>query len=94
MKPEVKMNDLAPQFFIGMSAKTHPSAREWLLETCLRAGFEGRILQEADCELSALSLSQDGLGVALMPEQITALPHEDVVFRPLSPPLLRESSIA
>jgi DNA-binding transcriptional LysR family regulator len=94
MKPEVKMDDLAPQFFIGMSAKTHPGAREWLLETCLRAGFEGRILQEADCELSALKFVADGLGVALMPEQITALPHEDVVFRPLSPSLLRESSIA
>jgi len=85
MKPEVKMDDLAPQFFIGMSAKTHPGARERHLETCLRAGFEGRILQEADCELSALKFVADGLGVALMP---------DVVFRPLSPPLLRESSIA
>jgi DNA-binding transcriptional LysR family regulator len=36
----------------------------------------------------------DGLGVALLPEQVTGLPHEGVVFRPLSPPLLRESTIA
>jgi hypothetical protein len=29
-----------------------------------------------------------------MPEQITGLPHEGVVFRPLSPPLRREATIA
>ena len=36
----------------------------------------------------------DGLGVALLPEQITGLPHDGVVFRPLVPALLRESTIA
>jgi len=36
----------------------------------------------------------DGLGVALLPEQLTGLPHEGVMFRPLSPPLRRESTIA
>ena len=29
-----------------------------------------------------------------MPEQIAGLPHEGVVFRPLSPPLRREATIA
>ena len=33
-------------------------------------------------------------GVAFMPEQITGLPHEGVVFLPLFPPLRRESTIA
>ena len=36
----------------------------------------------------------DGLGVALLPEQIAGLPHEGVVFRPLTPPLRREATIA
>ena len=36
----------------------------------------------------------DGLGVALMPEQINELPHDGVDFRPLWPPLRRESTIA
>jgi DNA-binding transcriptional LysR family regulator len=93
-KPKIKLADLAPQFFIGMSAKTHPGAREWLLETCRQAGFAGRILQEADGEPTAIKFVADGLGVTLMPEQITGLPHEGVVFRELSPPLRRESTIA
>ncbi len=93
-KPKLKLADLAPQFFIGMSAKTHPGAREWLLETCRNAGFAGKILQEADIEPIAIRFVADGLGVALMPEQITGLPHDGVVFRPFSPPLRRESTIA
>lgn len=93
-KTKIKLADLAPLFLIGMSAKTHPGAREWLLEVCQGAGFEGRILQEADVETTAIKFVGDGLGVALLPEQIAALPHEGVVFRPLFPPLRRESTIA
>jgi DNA-binding transcriptional LysR family regulator len=93
-KPKLKLAELAPQFFIGMSAKTHPGAREWLLGICEGAGFSGRILQEADVEPTAIRFVADGLGVAFMPEQVTGLPHEGVVFKPLSPPLQRESTIA
>jgi DNA-binding transcriptional LysR family regulator len=92
--PPINLGDVASQFFIVMSAKTHPGEREWLLETCQSAGFEARILQEADGEPTAIKFVADGLGVALMPEQITGLPHEGVAFLPLFPPLRRESTIA
>jgi len=91
---KVKLSDLASQFFIEMSATTHPGAREWLLEVCQGAGFTARILQEADSEPTAITFVADGLGVALVPEQIAGLPHPGVLFRPLSPPLRRESTIA
>jgi DNA-binding transcriptional LysR family regulator len=93
-KSEVKLAELAMQFFVGMSAHTHPGEREWLAETCQRSGFAAKVFQEADTEATALRFVSDGFGVALMPEQIVGLPHEGVVFRPLSPPLLRESTIA
>ncbi len=93
-KKQLKLADLAAQFFISMSAKTHPGAREWLLATCQGAGFAAKILQKADVEPTAIKFVADGLGVAFMPEQITGLPHEGVVFRPLSPPLRREATIA
>ena len=32
--------------------------------------------------------------MTLVPEQITALSHEGVVFRPMRPPLRRESTVA
>ncbi len=93
-KAKVSLEDLASQFFISMSAKTHPGTREWLLQVCRAAGFPAKILQEVNSEANALRSVADGLGVALKPAQITALPHEGVIFRPLSPPLLRESHIA
>ena len=77
-----------------MSAKTQPGTREWLLDLCRDAGFAGKILQEADVEPTALKFVAGGLGVALLPEQVVELPHEGVVFRPLSPSLQRESTVA
>jgi DNA-binding transcriptional LysR family regulator len=93
-KASVKLADLASQFFIGMSAKSSPNARPWLLETCQNAAFAPKVLQNADTEPVAIKFVADGLGVALMPEQVTGLPHGGVVFRPLSPPLRREATIA
>jgi DNA-binding transcriptional LysR family regulator len=58
------------------------------------AGFNVRILLETDTEHTIIQYIADGLGVALLPEQLIGLPHEGVVFRPLSPPLLRGSTIA
>jgi len=93
-RTKLKLTDLAEQFFIVMSVKTHPGEREWLLETCQGADFSVKILSEADTEPIAITFVADGLCVALMPEQITGLPHKGVVFCPLSPPLRRESAIA
>jgi DNA-binding transcriptional LysR family regulator len=93
-KSKLRLTDLAQEFFISKSANTHPGVREWLLETCKAAGFTAGILQEADTEPSAIKFVADGLGVALMPEQVAELPHEGVVFRPLTPPLRRESTVA
>jgi len=93
-KPHVKITALETEFFIGMSPTTHPGTREWLIATCRSAGFAVRILQEADDEPTAIRFVADGLGVAFLPEEITRLPHEGVVYRPLLPPLRRESSIA
>lgn len=93
-KSKVKLADLASLFFVSMSAKTQPGMREWLLDLCQEAGFAGKILQEADTEPIALKFVAGGLGVALLPGQAVELPHDGVVFRPLAPPVRRESTAA
>jgi DNA-binding transcriptional LysR family regulator len=35
-----------------------------------------------------------GLGVALLPDHVEKLPHENVVFRPLAPTVITESCVA
>ncbi len=93
-KAKIKLSELASEFFICKAAKTNPGVRKWLMETCKSAGFTSKILQEADVEPAVLRFVADGLGVALLPEQVTRLPHDGVVLRPLTPPLRREANIA
>jgi DNA-binding transcriptional LysR family regulator len=93
-KPAVKLKELEPMFFIGMSESSYPGYRGWLTETCQRVGFSPRVLQDADIERTVIQSVAAGLGVALLPEQVRKLPHERVVFRPLKPAVATESCIA
>jgi DNA-binding transcriptional LysR family regulator len=82
-KAKIDLKDLEPMFFVGMSQKTYPGSKEWLIRVCREAGFSPRILQDADREPAVINFVAAGLGVALLPEQIKKLPHEGVIFRPL-----------
>jgi DNA-binding transcriptional LysR family regulator len=93
-KAVIKLKDLEPMFFIGMSEASYPGYRDWLTATCQRAGFVPRVLQDADIERTVIQAVGAGLGVALLPDQVKKLPHENVVFRPLTPTVLAESCIA
>ena len=93
-RPAVKLKELEPMFFIGMSESSYPGYRSWLTETCQRVGFSPRVLQDADIERTVIHSVAAGLGVALLPEQVKKLPHERVVFRPLKPAVATESCIA
>jgi hypothetical protein len=85
------LKELEPKFFVGLSDKTYPGVREWLVETCRQADFTPRILQDADREPAVIKFVAARMGVALLPQQIQMLPHEGVVFRPLKPTLITES---
>jgi DNA-binding transcriptional LysR family regulator len=51
-------------------------------------------LQDVDLERTMIHAVAAGLGVALVPEQIKKLEHENVVFRPLDPTVGTESCVA
>ncbi len=93
-KTELKLADLEKQPFIGMSSKSYPGAREWLVNICQQSGFAVKILQEAENKPAAVMFVAHGLGVALMPEQNAEPPQAGVVYFHFSPPLLRETNIA
>jgi len=74
------------------------SAEPWLLATssscadwevfaaaCRRAGFEPRIAFRNDDYLALQGLVAAGLGVALLPDLVTASVRDDIVLRPLEP---------
>jgi DNA-binding transcriptional LysR family regulator len=88
---EIDLKDLQPLFFVGMSENAYPGYNEWLISTCGTAGFNPRILQDADREPAVISFVAAGLGVALLPEQLKRLPHEGVSFVPLRQKLTVDS---
>ena len=93
-KPIIKLRDLKSVFFIGMSETAYPGYRHWLTTTCQQVGFTPKVLQDAEIERTVIQAVAVGLGVALLPDQLKKLPHENVVFRPLTPAVMTESCIA
>lgn len=93
-KTTVELKALAPMFFIGMSEGSYPGYREWLARTCERAGFSPKVLQDVDLERTMIHAVAAGLGVALVPEQLKKLEHENVVFRRLNPAVGTEGCVA
>jgi DNA-binding transcriptional LysR family regulator len=92
-KAVISLRELKPLFFIGMSEASYPGYRRWLTKTCQKAGFSPKVLQDADIERTLIQAVAAGLGVALLADQVKKLPHENVVFRPLSPKVMTESCI-
>jgi DNA-binding transcriptional LysR family regulator len=90
----IKLKELEPMFFIGMSEASYPGYRRWLTQTCRKVGFSPKVLQDADIERTVIQSVAVGLGVALLPDQMKKLPHDSVVFRELNPPVKTESCIA
>ena len=81
-------------FFIGLSEASYPGYREWLIAACRQAGLKPKILHEANTERTLIQAVESGLGVALLPDQIKKLSGENVSFRPVSPLVASQSSIA
>jgi DNA-binding transcriptional LysR family regulator len=90
----VELKALAPMFFIGMSEASYPFYRQWLTKTCERVGFTPKVLQDVDLERTMIHAVAAGLGVALVPEQLKKLEHENVVFRALTPAVATEACVA
>ncbi|CAN5360822.1 LysR substrate-binding domain-containing protein [soil metagenome] len=90
----VKLKELEPMFFIGISEQSRPGYRQWLLESCGQAGYRPKVLQEAELERALLQVVAGGLGIALLPEPVAKTPHPDVVFLPIRPALVTPFWIA
>jgi DNA-binding transcriptional LysR family regulator len=92
--PTVELKALASMFFIGMSEASYPGYRDWLTRTCRRAAFTPKVLQDVDLERTMIHAVAAGLGVALVPEQLKKLEHDNVVFRTLNPTVATEGCVA
>jgi len=89
----IDLKDLTQTFFISLSDHCYHGYGQWLNKTCQDAGFKPRILQIAENESMLIQAVRSELGVALLPEQIRNVAHENVLIRPIRPSI-RIGSIA
>lgn len=82
VEPVVALADLRTEPFVAYSARDS-AVNEAVLRSCREAGFVPRREHEAPSTAVLLALVAAGLGVAIVPASVRALPLEGVVFRDL-----------
>jgi LysR family transcriptional regulator, benzoate and cis,cis-muconate-responsive activator of ben and cat genes len=90
----INLAELADEPFIGMVEDTFPGRNDRIRDTCRLAGFVPNLHLFADSHASMITLVAAGRGVAIMPNEASALPHPRVVFVPLHHPLYYARSTA
>jgi DNA-binding transcriptional LysR family regulator len=84
---KIRLESLRDDFFIAISEKSYPAAAHVITNACQLAGFRPKVLQSAERGFTAIGLVAANCGVALLPEALHALPHQGVLFRPLTAPV-------
>jgi DNA-binding transcriptional LysR family regulator len=79
----VSLPALANEPFILVPSKLAPGLSHQMMEMCLQAGFQPRMVQEAVQFHVIISLVAAGLGIALVPASIHTFQRPDVVYLPL-----------
>jgi DNA-binding transcriptional LysR family regulator len=90
-KKAIDLKELARMLFIILSDNCYNGYGRWLNKTCQAAGFKPRVVQTADNESVLLQAIRSELGVALLPDQIRNVTHENVAIRDLRPPIRIDS---
>jgi len=81
----IRLRQLDGEPFVIHPARLRPSWADVAYDLCRGAGFEPNVVQEAVEMASALSLVAAGIGIALVPGAVRAMPRPGVVFLPLAP---------
>lgn len=79
----LQLKDLANDAFMIFPSDKIPSLHAKFLLACETAGFSPRIVLEAWQMASMVSLVATGVGVALLPAQVSSSPHLGVVYKDL-----------
>lgn len=86
----ITLADFADEAFIQFVAQPGGGLRVLVASACRAAGFEPRIAHTVPQIATMLSLVGAGLGVALVPETMTRLSMQGVLYRPLRDEVITE----
>lgn len=92
-KSTIHLTDLARTFFVAPSEKCYPGYTRWFGSICEQLGIRAKIVQTVDNDSALIQSVRSGLGVALLPEQIREVPHDNIIIKKLVPSILFPSRI-
>lgn len=84
--PELPLGEFVGEPFVHFPRAVAPALYDQVGDACRRAGFQPRVVQEAQEWLTILGLVEAGLGVSLVPDSFRRLRWGGVQYRPLAPP--------
>jgi len=76
---------LKPESWVMISRNAAPAFRQQFDELCAGEDFRPRVVQESDRVPAVLTMVAAGQGISLLPEGVSRLIREGVVFRPVNP---------
>ena len=79
---QVPLEKLAHERFLGFERHYGPMIFDAMVATCMRHGFSPDLLPARQMH-TIVSLVSGGIGVALVPASVKAMPREGVVYRPI-----------
>ena len=82
----IPLQELAGEPFVHFPRSVAPGLYDLVLALCQGAGFQPRVVQEAQEWLTIVGLVEAGVGVSLVPESFRRLKWGDVAYRPLDTP--------
>lgn len=82
-QPPLPLAALATQTFVLYKRPGGPGLYDTIITACRGAGFSPRVVQEAPRIISTLNLVAAGLGVSVVPESLSRLQMDGVVYRRL-----------
>jgi DNA-binding transcriptional LysR family regulator len=88
-KGSISLKSLKKEPFVLYPTKPDPTYANFVKAVCLEAGFEPRVVQEANELQTAASLVASGIGIALMPASIKMMHRVGVTYIDLKEPAPR-----
>lgn len=79
-KKSVKLRELQNDYFIGFVEDMFPARNKLIQKACHLAGFEPKLLTEANGFVALLAMISAGVGVGVLSKLIGEAPNQGVVF--------------
>ena len=77
---EVKLEDLQQENFLGYNEGKFPGYNQIISSACASAGFRPALIRKSGSLFELLGMVGAGMGICLMPGDVSALSHDEVVF--------------